>query len=184
MNPLLAPAVFGEKRGVEPGVGKSIVFGILRTAGKGLPGDHPGYLQEAATGRDSGQVALHSIIHSDDWRGYNGLVDMGYQKHPRVHHGKNEFARGNCHTNGIESLLPDKTSCCVTPYDGNRYKKTFSCLDQHLRMTFAQLTYRESLRDIEVCLRAPEGQVYHRGIRGNVSRSAVADANERRDWRI
>jgi len=62
----------------------------------------------------------------------------------------------------------------VARYDGNRYKKTFSYLEQYLRMTFAQLTHHESLRDIEVCLR-----VYHRGIRGNVSRSAVADANGR-----
>jgi len=72
----------------------------------------------------------------------------------------------------------------VAWYDGNRYKKTFSCLDQCLRMTFAQLTYRESLRDIKVCLRARKDKLYHRGIRGNVSRSAVADANGRRDWRI
>jgi len=72
----------------------------------------------------------------------------------------------------------------VARYDGNRYKKTFSCLDQYLRMTFAQLTHRESLRDIEVCLRAQKDKLYHRGIRGNVSRSAVADANERRDWHI
>jgi len=60
-------------------------------------------------------------------------------------------------------------------------RKTFSCLDQYLylRMTFAQLTHRESLCDIEVCLRAQKDKLYHRGIRGNVSRSAVADANER-----
>jgi len=51
-------------------------------------------------------------------------------------------------------------------------------------MTFAQLTYRESLRDIEVCLRAQKDKLHHRGIRGNVSRSAVAGVNERRDWRI
>jgi len=52
--------------------------------------------------------------------------------------------------------------------DGNRYKKTFSCLDQYLRMTFAQLTHRESLHDIEGCLRAQKDKLYHRGIRGNV----------------
>ena len=57
-------------------------------------------------------------------------------------------------------------------------------ISTNLRMTFAQLTHRESLRDIEVCLRAQKDKLYHRGIRGNVSRSAVADANERRDWRI
>jgi len=72
----------------------------------------------------------------------------------------------------------------VARYDSNRYKKTFSCLDQYLRMTFAQLTHRESLCDIEVCLRAQKDKLYHRGIQGNVSTSAVAGVNERRDWRI
>lgn len=73
---------------------------------------------------------------------------------------------------------------CVARYDGNRYKKTFSCLDQYLCMAFAQLTYRESLRDIEACLRAQKDKLYHMGIRGKVSRSTLADANERQDWRI
>jgi len=65
--------------------GKTIVFGILEWQGKGLHGNRPECLQEAATGRDSGPGTLDSIIHSDGWRGYNGLVDMGYQKHLRVH---------------------------------------------------------------------------------------------------
>lgn len=73
---------------------------------------------------------------------------------------------------------------CVARYHGNRYKKSFSCLDQFLCMAFAQLTYRESLRDIEACLRAQSNKLYHMGIRGKVSRSTLADANERRDWRI
>jgi len=73
---------------------------------------------------------------------------------------------------------------CVTRYNGNRYTKTFSCLDQFLCMAFAQLTYRESLRDIEACLRAHKDKLYHMGIRGSVSRSTLAEANERRDWRI
>jgi hypothetical protein len=73
---------------------------------------------------------------------------------------------------------------CVARYDGNRYTKTFSCLDQYLCMAFAQLTFRESLRDIEACLRAQKDKLYHMGIRGNVSRTTLADANERRDWRI
>ena len=73
---------------------------------------------------------------------------------------------------------------CVARYDGNRYTKTFSCLDQFLCMAFAQLTYRESLRDIEACLRAHKDKLYHMGIRGSVSRSTLAEANERRDWRI
>jgi hypothetical protein len=62
--------------------------------------------------------------------------------------------------------------------------RSFSCLDQFLCMAFAQLTYRESLRDIEACLAAQPAKLYHLGIRGTVSRSTLADANETRDWRI
>ena len=72
----------------------------------------------------------------------------------------------------------------VHQYQGNRYVKNFSCLDQYLCMAFAQLTFRESLRDIEACLRAQRSKLFHMGIRGKVSRSTLADANERRDWRI
>jgi len=73
---------------------------------------------------------------------------------------------------------------CVSRYNGNRYVKSFRCLDQYLIMFFAQLTFRESLRDIEVCLRAQEAKLYHMGIRASVSRSTLSDANEQRDWRI
>lgn len=73
---------------------------------------------------------------------------------------------------------------CVARYGGQHKLKSFSCLDQYLCMAFAQLTYRESLRDIEACLRAQRSKLYHMGIRGRVSRSTLADANERRDWRI
>jgi hypothetical protein len=72
----------------------------------------------------------------------------------------------------------------VTKYRGDFNVRTFSCLDQFLCMAFAQLTYRESLRDIEACLRAQPSKLYHLGLRGNVSRGALADANEARDWRI
>ena len=72
----------------------------------------------------------------------------------------------------------------VLKYDGDRYVKHFSCSSQFLCMAFAQLTYRESLRDIEACLRAHSAKLYHLGIRGRVSRSTLADANEARDWRI
>lgn len=72
----------------------------------------------------------------------------------------------------------------VGKYQGDFNVRRFSCLDQFLCMAFAQLTYRESLRDIEACLRAQPEKLYHMGIRGNVSRSALADANESRDWRI
>jgi len=73
---------------------------------------------------------------------------------------------------------------CVQRYRGDRRIRNFSCLDQFLCMAFAQLTYRDSLRDIETCLRAIQSKLYHLGIRGKVSRSTLADANERRDWRI
>jgi hypothetical protein len=73
---------------------------------------------------------------------------------------------------------------CVARYGGEHKVKSFSCLDQYLCMAFAQLTYRESLRDIEACLRAQESKLYHLGIQGRVSRSTLADANEVRDWRI
>ncbi len=73
---------------------------------------------------------------------------------------------------------------CVARYGGEHKVKSFSCLDQYLCMAFAQLTYRESLRDIEACLRAQAGKLYHMGIKSRVSRSTLADANEVRDWRI
>ena len=73
---------------------------------------------------------------------------------------------------------------CVHRYRGNYRVRRFSCLDQFLCMAFAQLTYRESLRDIETCLRALQPKLYHAGIRGQISRSTLADANEKRDWRI
>jgi len=73
---------------------------------------------------------------------------------------------------------------CVRRYRGHYRLRTFSCFDQFLCMAFAQLTYRESLRDIETCLRAIHPKLYHAGIRGYVSRSTLADANEKRSWRI
>jgi hypothetical protein len=73
---------------------------------------------------------------------------------------------------------------CVERYRGNYKLKSFSCLDQFLCMAFAQITYRESLRDIEACLRSMQNKLYHMGIRGGVSRNNLAHANENRDWRI
>ena len=73
---------------------------------------------------------------------------------------------------------------CVARYDGDFRKRSFSCLDQFLCLGFAQLTYRESLRDIEACLRSVQGKLYHMGFRGRISRSTLADANESIDWRI
>jgi len=73
---------------------------------------------------------------------------------------------------------------CVQRYPSKYPTKTFSHLDQFLCMAFAQLTYRESLRDIETCLRAHQAKLYHLGIRGNIAKSTLADANEQRDWHI
>jgi hypothetical protein len=73
---------------------------------------------------------------------------------------------------------------CVQRYRGNYKVKSFSCWDQFLCMAFAQLTYRESLRDIEACLRSAQHKLYHMGFRGKISRNTLAHANEVRDWRI
>jgi len=73
---------------------------------------------------------------------------------------------------------------CVKRYGGDYKTHSFSCLDQFFCMAFAQLTYRESLRDIQSCLRAMQAKLYHMGIRGRIAKSTLADANESRDWRI
>ena len=84
----------------------------------------------------------------------------------------------------IEHLPHKEFQKCVARYRGDYYLKSFSCWDQLLAMGFAQLTYRESLRDIEACLRSMQSKLYHMGFRGKVSRATLADANESRDWRI
>lgn len=73
---------------------------------------------------------------------------------------------------------------CVRRYKGNYRTRSFSCFDQFLCMAFAQLTFRESLRDVETCLRAMNAKLYHAGFRGRMSKSTLADANERRPWQI
>ena len=83
------------------------------------------------------------------------------------------------------SFLPDREfRRCVSRYDGDRRWRSFSCWGQFLSMAFAQLTYRESLRDIEACLRSLGAKLYHMGFCSQVARSTLADANESRDWRI
>ncbi len=85
----------------------------------------------------------------------------------------------------VVDFLPwKKFRQCVNRYNGDYRISSFTCYNQFLCMAFAQLTYRESLRDIECCLRAMREKLYHMGIRGKVSRSTLADANEVRDWRI
>jgi hypothetical protein len=84
----------------------------------------------------------------------------------------------------IEHLPEKEFQKCVARHRGDSNFRGFSCWDQLLAMAFAQLTYRESLRDIESCLRALQSKLYHMGFRGKVSRSTLADANESHDWRI
>jgi len=84
----------------------------------------------------------------------------------------------------IDFLPNKKFRQCVNRYGGNNRVRSFTCYNQFLCMAFAQLTYRESLRDIECCLRAMREKLYHMGIRGKVSRNTLAKANEKRDWRI
>jgi hypothetical protein len=95
-----------------------------------------------------------------------------------MHRGKTVFAQ-------LMDFIPaQEFRRCVNRYQGNYKVSNFSCWDQFLCMAFAQLTYRESLRDIETCLRALGSHLYHLGIRGHVARSTLADANEARDYRI
>jgi len=84
----------------------------------------------------------------------------------------------------IQHLPKKEFKKCVARHNGDSNFRGFSCWDQLLAMAFAQLTYRESLRDIESCLRALQSKLYHMGFRGKVSRSTLADANESHDWRI
>jgi hypothetical protein len=95
-----------------------------------------------------------------------------------MNHGKLVFAQL------IEVVPIKKFRQCVKRYGGDHRVRNFTCWDQFLCMVFAQLTYRESLRDIEVCLRTKGKKLYHLGIRGTVARTTLARANDRRDWRI
>ena len=84
--------------------GKTIVFGLLKRGVKVYTEIVDNCSAATLQSIIKGKTSIESVIHSDGWRGYNGLVDFGYKKHFRVHHGKNEFARGNSHINGIESF--------------------------------------------------------------------------------
>jgi hypothetical protein len=95
-----------------------------------------------------------------------------------MHAGKLVFAQ-------LTDLIhPEQFRRCVRRYDGDYKVKTFSCWNQFLCMAFGQLTFRESLRDVETCLGSRQDQLYHLGLRGEVSHSTLADANRERDWRI
>src|SRR5262249_30665646 len=84
----------------------------------------------------------------------------------------------------MEHLPQSTLHRCVAPHSGAPQVKHFSCLDEYLSMAFAQLTFRESLRDIEACLRTQSSKLYHLGFRSVVARNTLANANATRDWRI
>lgn len=84
----------------------------------------------------------------------------------------------------MEFLPRHEFNTCIRRYGGDKRLRGFSCRDQFLCLAFGQLTFRESLRDIETCLRAVDGKLYHAGFRGRISRSTLADANRAHDWRI
>ena len=95
-----------------------------------------------------------------------------------MHHGKYVF------TQIMEHLPRHEFDACVSRYKGERYMKSFSCHDQFLAMAFGQLAYRESLRDIVVCLKAQRAKSYHLGFRSIIAKTTLAQSNEHRDWRI
>ena len=104
--------------------------------------------------------------------------DSGGRRQWCVNQGQTVFSQ-------LLSFLPDREfRRCVARYRGDAHPRGFSCWDQYLSMAFAQLTYREGLRDIEACLRSFGDKLYHMGFRGRVSRSTLADANDSHDWRI
>ena len=98
---------FGARRSGKRGrgaAGKTIVFGLFKRNGKVYTEIVPDVAAKTLQAIIKGHVSINSVIHTDGWRGYNGLVDVGYEKHFRIDHGRNEFARGNAHINGIEGF--------------------------------------------------------------------------------
>ena len=118
--------------------GKTIVFGIFRRNGKVYTEIVPDCSKATLQGVIRGRVSLDSIIHSDRWRGYNGLVDMGYKKHFRVDHGRDEFVYGKSHINGIEGFWGFAKTRLVR-FKG-MHKKTFYL---HLKECEFRFNYRD-----------------------------------------
>jgi len=117
--------------------GKTIVFGVYKRSDKVYTEIVPNCSRATLQAIIRGKVELESIIHSDKWRGYNGLVDLGYKRHYRLDHGKNEFVRGNSHINGIEGFW-GYAKTRLTKFKG-LHKKTFYL---HLKETEFRYNYR------------------------------------------
>lgn len=117
--------------------GKTIVFGLYKRNDKVYTEIVPNCSRATLQAIIKGKVELESIIHSDNWRGYNGLVDLGYKRHYRLDHGKNEFVRGNSHINGIEGFW-GYAKTRLTKFKG-MHKNTFYL---HLKETEFRYNYR------------------------------------------
>ena len=130
--------------------GKTIVFGILERQGKVYTKIVPAAAKKQPQAAIWGQVALDGIIHSDGWRGYNWLVDMGYKKHFRVHHGENVFAHGNFRINGIESFWS---------YAKRRLAKSMVFPDKRFIYTFkeCEFRFRGCLKRYKLYRKSPHG---------------------------
>jgi len=112
-------------------------------------------------------------------------LNGGQTKRPSASGNNGCVNQGRTVFSPLLSFLPDREfRRCVARYGGDERPRGFSCWDQYLSMAFAQLTYRDGLRDIEACLRSLGGKLYHLGFHGRVARSTLADANETHDWRI
>jgi hypothetical protein len=113
-------------------------------------------------------------------------LNSGETQNPVSARGRQWFVnQGRTVFSQLLNFLPDREfRRCVARYDGDVRPRGFSCWDQYLSMAFAQLTYRDGLRDIEACLRSLGGKLYHMGFHGRVARSTLADANDAHDWRI
>jgi len=106
------------------------------------------------------------------------LMAISHERNQKVNSGRTLFSQ-------LMDFLPlEEFRLCVERYKGDYKVKSFSCLDQFYCLAFAQFTFRESLRDIETCLRSEQSKLYHMGIRGGIARNTLAHANETRDWRI
>lgn len=117
--------------------GKTIVFGLLKRDGKVYTEIVPNCKKDTLQAIIRGRVAPESVIHSDGWRGYDGLVDVGYAKHYRVNHGENEFARGNRHINGIESFWS---------FAKHRLRKFHGVAAEKFNLHLKECEYRFNLR--------------------------------------
>src|SRR5208283_5835255 len=124
-------------------------------------------------------------MHKGFWRIVARVYLSSFWLSPTIWRGGQAMNTGKTLFAQLMDFLPWSTfDRIVARYNGNRAVRTLPCAAQYQVMAFAQITYRESLRDIEACLSAQSAKLYHMGLPGPIRRSTLADANETRDWRI